>query len=160
MANNVDGRAVPDFRPEQYQFLRNQLGLDLLSLDDEVTRIPVLLQEAAEITAIAVEIREQAKEDLDRVCAEIGNYLRIPDDKGKMRSETQIGSMLAAEKDYIKATEELRQARLDAALWQALTEGLRVKSSAIKTAVDLIVSGWITSDSIVAKRRKDMRQVT
>lgn len=159
MANQQDGRAIPNFKPEKYVFLRNHLGLDLLNIDQDLIEISVLVQEASENTAIAIEIRESAKEDVERVSAELSAYFRIPDDKGKVRSETQITTLIPMEDAYKTALTSLSEARLDAGLWMSLTDALRTKSSAIRVTTDLIVAGYLTSNSIVDKRHRDMRNV-
>lgn len=152
-----DGHILPVFRPEKYKWLRVQLHLDLLNLDEEIMKIPVLLEEAGECTALAIEIRETAKEELERVAAEVAGQLRIPDDKGKSRSETMIASMMPVEHEYLDAQESLRTARLDAGLWMSMTEAIRTKSSALRVTADLVSAGFMTGSSILQNRRREIR---
>lgn len=159
MANIHNGRPIPNFNSEKYIWLRNHLELDLLNIDDELVKISVLVQEASENTALAIEIRESAKEDLERVSAELSAYLRLPDDKGKVKSETQISSLIPMEEGYKQALLSLSEARLDAGLWMGITDAFRTKSSAIRVTTDLIVAGYLTSNSIVDKRHREMRHV-
>ena len=151
----------PSFQAEKYEFIKKHLPLDLVDLDEEVIKLPVLLQEAAEHCSQAIEIREAAKDDLEKTKAEIGDSLRItPGAGGKTRSETAIAAEIPLSGKYGLALSALSTARLDASLWQALCEALRSKSSMVRVVADLIGSGYLTQSSILAKRRSSIRQAS
>ena len=63
------------------------------------------------------------------------------------------------DKDYQEAQKSYGNARFDSALWGKLVESLRKKDSSIKTSVELMVSGWLAKDHVIARRRKDIRDV-
>ena len=151
---------VPSYRPHDYVWLKRRLSLDLMNIDDDIMEIPSLIQQAGELTATAIEIRETAKEDYDRAKAQAAELLRnTTDPKGKQRSETAIQSQLGLSPQVEQRGKELSSCRLDAALWQSLTEALRSKNSAIRVVADLLNSGFLTSSSIIEKRRRDIRNV-
>jgi len=151
---------VPSYKPHEYIWLKRRVGLDIPSIDDEVMEIPSLIQQAGELTSTAIEIRELAKEDYERAKAHAAETLRnTSDPKGKQRSETAIQSQLILSPEVEQRGKELSASRLDAALWQSLTEALRSKNSAIRVVADLLNSGYLTSSSITEKRRRDIRNV-
>jgi hypothetical protein len=148
----------PTFEPEKYRWLRQRVRLDLLYIDEDIQELPVLLQEAGEITATALEKREATKTDLSLQEAVVADRLRNPDDKGKVKSETAIASMVPLDPDYKKIQAELSIARLDASLWQNMMETLRSKSTLVRASADLIQAGFISTTYYVDKRKKDMRK--
>ena len=151
--------SVPGFRSEKYQWLRKQVALDLSDMDEEVMRIPVLLQEAGECVALANENRETAKDELELVKAQIAEYLRGEPYKEKQRSESMIDSQIPTYQNYKDAQAKLSEARRDSALWITVMEALRTKSMQIRVAADLLNSGFLTADHIMNKRRRAIREV-
>lgn len=149
---------VPDYKPHEYVWLKNKLSLDLCSIDDEVMEMASLIQQAGELTSTAIEIRETAKEEYERSKAQAADVLRkTPDPKGKQRSETAIQSELLLSNEVEQKAKELSKSRLDASLWQSLTEAFRSKNSAIRIVADLLNSGYLTPNTIYEKRKKDIR---
>ena len=148
----------PTFQVEKYRWLRQRAKLDLLYIDEDIQELPVLLQEAGEITATAIEIRETLKNDLDIQEAVVANNLRqATDEKGKSKSETTIASMIALDSKYQQIQKDLSIARLDAGLWQNIMETIRSKSSLVRASADLIQAGFISTTYYLDKRKKDIR---
>ena len=150
---------TPKFNSERYIWLQNQLQTDLLALDEEVSRIGLLVKDANENAAIAAEFRDSEKDRLSVVRAKVMSVSREtlrPD--GKAKSETQIDAELPLSPDYQKAQTEYADARLDAALWASMSQGYSTKAFSLTQAVTLIQIGYITQDSIIAKRRDGMRK--
>lgn len=144
---------IPTYKPEKYNWLKAQRQIELLNLENEVMRIPVLLQECGEITSTAIEIRESAKDELDRIKSIVASDIRK-----EGHSETAIASMVPSDERYINAVAQLSEARLDAGLWNSLMDSLRTKSSGLRVIADLIASGFVTQASIMQKRRQELRQ--
>ena len=153
-------QVVPTFNPEKYKWLRAKTSLDLMDIDEAVMQMGVLLQEAGECCALANEIRESAKDDLERAKAQIAEYLRGEPYKDKQRSESMIDSQIPTYQDYKDVQARLSIARSDAALWATVVEALRAKSMQIRVAADLLNSGFLTNDYVRNKRRKEIRQAT
>lgn len=152
-----ESNSIPTFRSDKFSWLKTQLSLDLMDMDEEVMRMGVLLQEAGEAVALANEIRDSTKDDLERVKAQVGEYLRNEPYKDKQRSESMIDSQIPTYQDYKDAQIKLGSARLDAALWATVMEALRTKSMQIRVAADLLNSGFLQKDHIIAKRRREIR---
>jgi hypothetical protein len=158
MEDNKDSDLVPSFRTEKYLWFRSKRRLELLDIDEELIEIPVLVQDAGECVAIANELRDSAKEEFDRTKANIAQQLRIvPGDNGKARSESTIDSQLPLYDLYKTSQNKLSQARLDAALWSSMQEAMRTKSSQIRVAADLLSNGFLTTDYVRTKRRREIR---
>lgn len=153
----MDEDIKPTFRTSKYEWLRSHAQLDLMDMDEQVMQMPVLLQEAGECTALANEIRERAKDTLKHTAASLAHALREDKSNGK-RSESTIEASVPIYPEYINKLTELSTARLDASLWEALTDALRSKSMAIRVAADMLTSGWITADYIRNKRRREIRE--
>lgn len=151
----------PTFEVEKYRWIKNKLPLDLLNVDEELIELPVILQQASEFVSSAIEIRERAKDDLEQITSELADALRkVPlEGTGKFRSETQIDKQIPLSPLYRDKQDALGIARLDASLWQSLTDAIRTKSSSIRIAADLLNSGFLTPSYIREKRRKDIREV-
>lgn len=148
----------PTFRPDRYEWLKYQAALDLTDIDEELMRIAVLIQEAGECSALANEIRETAKDDVEQAKAHVAGELREIPYKNKQRSESMIDTEIPLNEGYRNSLRQLSQARMDAALWATVVEALRVKSMQIRTAADLLTSGFITTDYIRDKRRREIRE--
>jgi len=146
----------PTFKTEKYRWLKQRIGLDLLFIDQDIMELPILLQEAGEITATALERRESAKADLETQEAVVANRLRRDEYNGK-KSETAIASLVPLDEDYQRIQKDLSEARLDASLWTGMVDSIRTKSTMIKVAVDLLIAGYITQSSLQGKRRADLR---
>lgn len=147
----------PEFKSEEYDFLKSHLSLDMMDLDEQVMQLPVLIQRASEAASEAIEIRETAKDDLELAQSIAADKLRgVQTPKGKWRTETQITSEIPIDSDVQKKKEALSLARLDASLWQSLVEGFRSKNSAIRVVADLLNAGYMTPASIQEKRRQDL----
>jgi hypothetical protein len=151
---------IVTFKPEKYLWLRSRLQLDLMDVDTQVMELPVFIQEAGEIVAQANELREAAKDDLERTKAGVAQTLRQElEPNGKVKSESKIESQIPLQADYIAKLEQLSIARLDAALWASIVDALRAKSMAVRVAADLLNSGFLTPDYIRNKRRREIREV-
>jgi len=151
---------APSFLTDRYTFLKSQLPLDLLSLDEALERMPVLIQDAGECLAQANEIRDSSKENMNLVSAQVQGELRgqlLPG--GKERSETRIYSEAPTHQDFIKAQNAYQEARLDAALWETIFNGLQTKSYSLRVAADAISAGFLTTNFLVDKRREEIRKV-
>jgi hypothetical protein len=150
----------PHFKAEKYLWFRAKLEIDMMDIDEEIIVMGALVQDCGECCATANENRERAKEHLDVTKAQVSQHLReSPVTAGATRrSETQIESQLALFQPFVDAREALSRARLDAALWTTMVEGLRAKLAMIRVSADLLNSGFITPDFIRNKRRKQIRE--
>lgn len=151
---------VPAFRAAEFVWIKRRLGIDMLAIDEEIIELPNLIQQAGEYTAEAANAQEMAENELKSVMALVAEQLRAKKNiHGKNRSETQIGTELPASPEVKEHQDIVAKARLDAKLWSILMESLRKKDSGIRTIADLLNSGFLTTATIMEKRRKEIRQV-
>lgn len=139
-----------------YDQLRNQLQVDIMEIDRDLAEIPQIVMAAAEQTAAAISVRDMAKFEVDVAKAEAAAFLRVAKD-GKQPSETQVQSEVPKARAVKRAVQVYEDAKLESARWMALTEGLRTKSSALKTIAELIVAGYLTRDAVYQERRRAMQ---
>jgi hypothetical protein len=152
----------PFFDTQKYRWLRFKLNIDFLRIDDELAEIGMLIQEAGERACSAIEARDAAKDELERVKAKVADDLRkpiiTPDSKPEYRSEARITSELPLDDRVLQAQIILGRAKFDASLWEKLTSNLITKSSSIRAAADLVQAGFLTPSFVLDKRRRELRQ--
>lgn len=150
----------PTFRVDQYDWLDKRKKINLESLDEEISEMPELIRICSECLCLANETRDAAKDALLVVKAGIAEVLRNEKTvTGKPKSESTIDSQIPLSPDYAQAVDRLSDARRDAGLWDAMMSALHTKSANLRNAVDLITSGYMTRDFIVAKYRQQIRDV-
>lgn len=155
-----DPSPEPTFRTDRYLFIKRRLDLDLSDLDIEVAEMPALMQDCGECTAIANEIKDAAKEELERVEAETAEELRrTVTAGGKPPSESSIESRLPTFKQVQDALAIFQIARLDAVLWQSLMSALQSKSYSLGNIATLVSAGFTTRDHLIERRRQQINRV-
>jgi hypothetical protein len=147
---------------ETYERLRSKLTLDPLDLDQELIELPMLIMEAAELTANRVTDRDRAKNELDVAMAQAADHLRrtpVTDGKGgtKVRSEAQIETEIPLYDNVQSAVTKLEDAKLELALWQALCDSLRAKRDSLKLFADLTISGYLSPNTALSERKTEIR---
>jgi hypothetical protein len=150
----------PTFNGERYIWLKRQLPIRLLDLDDEVSRIAILVQDIGENAAVADELLEKAKVQMKVAYATAADRLRkTPLEGGKFRSEAMIASELDIQAEVAQAAKDLSECRFDSDLWARLVESIRTKSASLRSGAELIVSQYVTRDSLLLKARREIRDV-
>jgi len=148
----------PEFRKDKYVFLQARTRIELDNMDGNVSEMPELIRECGECVALAIEIRETLKTEVDVARAMAAEKLRNSQGtNGKPLSESAIESKVPLDEDYNAKLVEFAEARRDAALWASLMEALRTKSANLRVTADLIYAGFISQDFIRDKYRKQIR---
>ena len=156
----MDEIREPKFMTARYRELKVKCYVDILLIDEELQQVPVLVQDAGEFAALAIEIRDTAKDALDLSRASLSNGVRIQSSgMTKAPSDQRVEDEVLTQDPYQRALAEYQQARLDARLWQNLANSLDKKSFALNMVGQLIISGFLTRDNITNKRRKEIRGV-
>lgn len=149
-------------KSEQSQFdgYRARLEIDGLRIDDELCRHPMLVQDAAEGAARFMQIRDEAKIELDRAKARAARRLRDEcDNDGKRLPQAQIEHEIVLDEDVQDAQGALSDAQLDYDLWKGLVDAARTKSTNMKTFGELTVAGYLAPSTIYDKRKEAINQV-
>ena len=153
------------YKSDVYARLRAKLHIDPLELDHQLMEMPQLVQDCGEVVAECINMRDAATTDLKTAESRAADKLRsrhiVVDGKdgpvNKQRSEAQITSEIPSMPEVRKAAETLETVKLDLALWQTLMDSLRTKNASLKTTAELIISGYLTRDSIHSNRREEIR---
>ena len=141
---------------KKYAQLKAQLDIDPLRLDEELIHMPSFVQEVAELTAEALLQRNVAENDLKIVMAQVSADIRGSADKKP--AEKQIESEIMLDANVQTAMENLEKAKFEYAMWQGLMDGAKTKSASLKNTSDLINSGYLTTDTIYANRRRELNE--
>ena len=139
------------YKALDWERIKAGIPISMPSIDDHIMELPSLLMEAAEHTAHAIKLREQAEHDLKVTAALVADKLRAENEK---ISEAKITSMLPLDDDYNATRERLESLRTEAALWQALVDAIRMKQSALKMTTDLIIAGYLTKSTVTTDARE------
>lgn len=143
---------------ERYEHLRRQLAVDPLRLTEELVELPPLQQEAGEHAADATRDRDECKDAVEVAKAIAAADLRAYDAEHnlKQRSETQIDKEIMLDSNVIEALTSLREAEHAMALWRSVSDGVRTKTTSIRTIADLVQAGYTTPSSLYDKRRDEI----
>lgn len=146
-----------------YRRLRGRLSINPMALDEELIDMPQLVQEAAEYTAEALQVRDNCKNRLDFITAQVGARLRevpVSEDGGKPKARTEgaVAEQRLLDDGVQEAIAELEMCKYDLALWQGLHDGLKEKSSSLKRIAELTVAGYLTPGQVYQNRREELAQ--
>jgi hypothetical protein len=138
-----------------YNDLKAKVGIDKLRLDEELMECPMLLQSVSEHAVDVMGMRDTAKYELDIVIADEARLMRLAEDK---ISESKIISQMALRPKVQAAQRKLDEFKQDVAYWTALADNYREKASLLRRYAELIVSGYMTQNSVYEERRQEMAQ--
>lgn len=133
----------------EYGELSKRVAIDKNRLDEALEQQPVLLQEVGDAYALSLSERDACKDDLVRVAASIAAELRAGDEK---ISESKIQSLLPLDKRHQIALSDYGRAKFLADKWAGLQEVYRQRGHALKSLVDLHISGYYTRSSVQSTR--------
>jgi hypothetical protein len=138
---------------EVFQHLRRQLAVDLLDIDKHLVEQPQWQMDAAEYAATAAQLSQEADDILEITKAHAGSRLREVSGDAKKLTEAQLKMDILLEEDVIDAISEATSAKRDLAMWRALVDSLKSKASVMKTAAELINSGYLAPKAAVEGNR-------
>lgn len=143
-----------------YDDIKKKLRIDLLRLDQELTELPFLVQEAAEISIELFNDVQKADLELDVAKAQVASDLREEkDESGKVPSETKIVSMIILDPRVQEAQTKLNELRYQSRLANELVTNLRDKSRLLGKTSDLVIAGFITPNSRKAFEEENKERV-
>ena len=127
--------------------LEAKLKIDEHALDIALREHPDLFYQVATELALAISNRDEAKQDLDEVEAEVDIELRnAAAISGEKTTETQIQSNKKISKKVKSANDKFLAERLNAAKWTALKEAYESRSYALSKLVDLHLANYYSSN--------------
>ena len=126
--------------------LELKLKIDEHALYIALREHPDLFYQVASELALAISNRDEAKQDLDEVEAEVDMELRKDAaTSGEKTTETQIQSNKKLDKRVKAANDVLLEQRYNAAKWTALKEAYESRSYALSKLVDLYLANYFSS---------------
>lgn len=136
--------------PDTYHALRAQLPIDIGDLDNDLMKMPQLVQDAAELAIAAADEENACQLALDVIKAQVGQQLREQQEK---ITEAAIERSLPLFEEVQDARVAVNHAKTYAKLCDDLVRSLRTKSSLLQKASDLIIAGYITPAAAYERRR-------
>ena len=135
-------------------YFESLLVIDKNRIDDEVVQQPDHYWRVAREAAFASSRAAEAKHDLKVVDANLN--AEIPsalETKGIKTTVQNVTAAITAHPDHIEASQALIEADREAGLWGALRESFQQRSWAVKDAVSLTVSGYVSNSSAGGAQR-------
>jgi len=139
--------------PEEYQALYAQLDVDPMEMDNQLARMPHLVQDASELATEAENAMNEASLAYDVVKAEIAEALRSHNEK---ITEASIERNLPLYEEIQNARRTLNQAKTYMRLCEDLVRALRIKSQHVLKTADMIMSGYMTPSAAYERRRDEI----
>lgn len=133
---------------DKLEQLRADLEIDAASIDRAIAKQPQLYLTAAELLSHATSIADEMKDKLKLVEAKL--YLTIREkliSNDEKFTETVLTSRVAKAEKVVSARSDLRRAQQDMNDAQALKEAYSQRSYMLNHMADLIVSGYLNSNS-------------
>jgi hypothetical protein len=112
--------------------------------------------DASEFAAHAAKEKDEMEQILQSTKAEAARRIRNATEKKP--AESQIASELLLEEDVMDATVEVNNAVHKLALWRGLVDALKAKASSMKTAGELINSGYLSIKSVREDSRAELNR--
>lgn len=141
---------------DHFERLRRYLTTDPLDIENTFATTPMIMQEAGELAARAIRIRDTAKDNIGVAEANATDRLRKILVNGKEPAQNRIDSMLPKDEEVQQAKEAHRAAAYDAHICQTLCESLKSQSMTSYKVADLVVSGYFQPSALAARRREGL----
>ena len=138
---------------------RKALQINKDELDEVVLHHAGLYDEVAESHVRAVSNRDYLKDEMGKAHAEVANDIRAEaSEKGEKITKDAVEAATILDKEYIAASEEYGQAKLEADLWGVMKDSFLQRSSMIKRLCDLHKEGYYTTRTVegVAEAGKEL----
>jgi len=139
--------------PEEYQALYAQLDVDPLDMDNQLMKLPHLVQDASELAVSAENAMNAASLAYDCVKAQLAEALRSQNEK---ITEASIERSLPLYEDIQEARNALNHAKTYMRLCEDLVRALRIKSQHVLKSADMIMSGYMTPSAAYERRRAEI----
>lgn len=137
---------------DKYNDLKKRLNLDAVNIDKDLVELPMVIQEASELFSEVQNDYNVADHAYDVILAETARDLRNVD--GRAPSETQIQARVPLAEPVQDARNVRDNLKTELAQVKALVENLRDANTNLKTLGQLIISGFISPNSVYKRKEK------
>lgn len=140
--------------------MKDAIVIDRHDLDSMWVAQPQQFQEIAERLALHISYRDEAKDELKDVAAEVDATIREDDqnridrDGGKKMTETAIANAVREDKKWKGLNERLTKLNREVKLLEALKETFQMRRYALQDLTSLHVSGYAMSTSSKPARER------
>ena len=126
----------------EYDYMKD-LSIDPHDLPEEWMKQPVLFMQYIELASNACKLRDQAKENVDVVKAEVDAQIRKnPELFGVVKiTENQVSNIILTNDRYKEAVSALHDANLKYALLQGAVRAFEQRKSALENEVKMLLGG-------------------
>lgn len=139
-----------------YNKYRDKLVIDKHAMDDMWLEQPQIVQEIGERAALEMSLRDQAKDDLADIAAELDTEVReLHANDDKKPTETAIKNEIKQDKTFKAAQKRLRSLELNVSRLGTLSNSFHVRRYALQAMTDLWAAGYYTSNSGAARQARE-----
>lgn len=118
-----------------------EITIDKNKLDDELIRQPQLFWEISEGYADAVSKRDQSKQVLEQLEADVGSAFRLSDFSGKV-TEAKVNEHVQCHPNYVNQYQLYLGYKAKAEAWAGLKESFSQRCSMLRELVTLHTTGY------------------
>lgn len=134
---------------EKYEELKEKLEIDKFDLDNELVQQPEYYHEVSENYALSMSLRDEAKDDMEKIWAEKDKEIREDAAaEGNKITENQISNQIKMDDDYITAQKYYIKAREATNKWSALKDSFHQRAHAMREVVTLWVSDYFQHNTV------------
>lgn len=136
--------------------LKEHLTIDKNALDDELEKQALVYFEICEASAHALSSRDELKQVMEVVDAEIADGIRTRAAKtGDKITEAKLSQEILLDDKHTEAYSAYLEAKKDADLWAALKESFSQKGFALRELAELYISGYFAGSGIRERQSKE-----
>lgn len=144
-----------------YNEYRAKLVIDKHAMDDMWLEQPGIYQEIGERLALEISLRDQAKDDLADIAAELDSSVREAHaDDDKKPTETAIKNEIKQDRTYKAAQSKLRAHELNVSRLQMLRDSFHQRRYALQDLTTLWTGGYFTSNSGAARDARERKHLS
>lgn len=134
---------------------KKKLRIDEHALEIALRDHPDLVFDIGQELALAISNRDEAKQELDELRAEVANELRAEASRNDERiTDSAVNSGVELDKRVKSANDAFLARKLEASQWQVLKEACEQRSYALSKLVDLYLANYYSN---IEKRGADAR---
>jgi hypothetical protein len=146
---------------EFYDEYRGKLMIDKHAMDDMWLEQPGIYQEIGERLALEISRRDEAKDDLADVTAELDTAVReLHADDDKKPTETALKNEIKQDAKYKRALARQRALELNVSRLTSLKDSFHQRRYALQDLTTLWTGGYFTSNSGAARDARDRKGQT
>lgn len=144
-----------------YDEYRGRLMIDKNAMDDMWLEQPAIYQEIGERLALEISRRDEAKDDLADVTAELDAAVReLHADDDKKPTETALKNEIKQDKKYKVALARQRALELNVSRLTSLKDSFHQRRYALQDLTTLWTGGYFTSNSGAAKDARERKHMS